>query len=344
MSSYEQALVADYAARRARLWGGSAPRPFPPQERKTVLRIVREGEYHDLPHIAPTPETPTPLNMLTPCSWRFLVAYAAAKHGFSVEEILGTSKPSPLALARHDAMALVFQHTQLSLPGVGRAFKRDHTTVIYALHKLGKTGKLVDLVVSKRTELRRKKAAVKPLPDQPQKYSAEARRRKKAAPTPKPAPINPERDWLFLRPDDSPTKILQPYAWKQVLDEVAAAHDITVDDIISDRRSHHVVVARHEAFWRMSVELKMAYMAIGRRCGGRDHATVRHGVLQHEKRRNLPPPASRMVRVPTMRAHEREMIAEMIRAGRSTFAIREVMKVGWLKVERIRAELEAAGK
>lgn len=85
-----------------------------------------------------------PLNMLQLCSGSFLIALAALRHSLPVAVILGQGHARNIVRARYDAMALVYRHTQYSMPRVGRLFDRDHTTVLHALRKLGVSGKLVD--------------------------------------------------------------------------------------------------------------------------------------------------------------------------------------------------------
>jgi hypothetical protein len=108
--------------------------------------------------------------MLAPCSWRFLLALAAVRGGVASREILGLRRVGPVARARFDAMSLVYRHTQQSMPGVGRLFDRDHTTVIHALQKTGSTKKLVELLPTSDAARRPKGsfpaivAAVQPTP------------------------------------------------------------------------------------------------------------------------------------------------------------------------------------
>jgi hypothetical protein len=82
-------------------------------------------------------------NMLAPPSWRFILSLVALKHGVMQRDILGPSRDAKLVAARHEAMALIYQHTHASKPGVGRYFDRDRTTVRHALVKLNALDKLV---------------------------------------------------------------------------------------------------------------------------------------------------------------------------------------------------------
>lgn len=53
--------------------------------------------------------------------------------GIPVYEMLSDSREAERVLPRHVAMYLTRHLTPLSLPAIGRAFNRDHTTVIHAL-------------------------------------------------------------------------------------------------------------------------------------------------------------------------------------------------------------------
>lgn len=174
---------------------------------------------------------------------------------------------------------------------------------------------------------------------------------KKAAPivrTQPAGPLRPQsqqsqghvRDWLIIDATALTRESANPYAWRRLLEEVASLHGLDVRDIISNRRSHHVVMARHEAFWRLHNELSLSYLEIGRRCGGREHSAVRNGVLQHEKRLGIPHGTVLLGRRTAMSEEERADIAALIRAGRSNYSIRQILKIGIIKVRRVRAELD----
>lgn len=97
-----------------------------------------------------------PLNMLKPCSWRFLVALAAARHGVAPEVILSADRITTTVAARSEAMHLVWCHTQKSLPQVGWHFGRDHSTVLHCLRKFPSHEKLVERQASRIVEERKK--------------------------------------------------------------------------------------------------------------------------------------------------------------------------------------------
>lgn len=153
------------------------------------------------------------------------------------------------------------------------------------------------------------------------------------------------RDWLYVASSTlTPSALFGEKTWRQILNEVAMSHNISAQDIISERRQRNIVAARHEYIWRLRHETPMSMEAIGRRCGGRDHATVRHAIQAHEAR-NKPniPLRSEAIRQSLMFEHEmseREMIEAMIKEGATTYRIRVECGVGGVKVRRIRQEMK----
>lgn len=72
--------------------------------------------------------------------------------------------------------------------------------------------------------------------------------------------------------------------WKIIVREVCEKHSVSIAEIIGNRRARHLVIARHEAFHRLSTETTMSLPQIGYRMGGKDHTTVLHGIRAHKKR------------------------------------------------------------
>lgn len=69
-----------------------------------------------------------PVHIMNTCSNMF---------GVSVEEIMGTSRRRQLVTARHIAMYVMRELTELSFPAIATEFgDRDHTTVIHAVNKI----------------------------------------------------------------------------------------------------------------------------------------------------------------------------------------------------------------
>ena len=65
-----------------------------------------------------------------------IMAATAEYFDTTVEELRGPGKARPLAQSRQIAMYLCRELTDLSLPKIGQAFGRDHTTVMYAEKKI----------------------------------------------------------------------------------------------------------------------------------------------------------------------------------------------------------------
>lgn len=62
----------------------------------------------------------------------------AVKHGLTVGILRGPSRSRHIVAVRHEAIAAVHvARPDLSLPALGRIFNRDHTSILFALRKLG---------------------------------------------------------------------------------------------------------------------------------------------------------------------------------------------------------------
>ncbi|PYE89620.1 helix-turn-helix domain-containing protein [Phyllobacterium leguminum] len=67
-----------------------------------------------------------------------IIARVAHRHGFTYDDIIEQSRVKKLVAARFEAMAAVRTAKPLmSVPEIAKWFKRDHTTVINALQKMG---------------------------------------------------------------------------------------------------------------------------------------------------------------------------------------------------------------
>ncbi len=65
-----------------------------------------------------------------------IIRTTAQAFGFSVEDVLSSSRRQPLVLCRQVAMYLCRELTDLSLPKIGGQFNRDHTTVLHSVDKV----------------------------------------------------------------------------------------------------------------------------------------------------------------------------------------------------------------
>ncbi|MGD2060021.1 MAG: chromosomal replication initiator protein DnaA [Acidimicrobiia bacterium] len=77
-----------------------------------------------------TTDEPVPLGPET------IIRTTAQAYGFSVEDVLSSSRKQPLVLCRQISMYLCRELTDLSLPKIGEHFNRDHTTVLHSVEKV----------------------------------------------------------------------------------------------------------------------------------------------------------------------------------------------------------------
>ena len=75
-------------------------------------------------------EEPVPLGP------EMIIRTTAQAYGFSVEDVLSSSRRQPLVLCRQISMYLCRELTDLSLPKIGAQFNRDHTTVLHSVEKV----------------------------------------------------------------------------------------------------------------------------------------------------------------------------------------------------------------
>lgn len=118
---------AHYSSVRARLVGRR-----PVVQRPEPVRLMIQSKPIDLP---PEVMGEVPLNMLAPCSWKFIAAYASLKHGIDHETVMGPSRQKAHVAARNEAIYLVTLHTTFSVMRIAGLFGRDHTTALYILRK-----------------------------------------------------------------------------------------------------------------------------------------------------------------------------------------------------------------
>lgn len=64
-----------------------------------------------------------------------IIRQVAAINDVTMDQILGDSRRRPIAWARQHAYERLYRETRLSLPGIARIFKKDHTTVLYGILK-----------------------------------------------------------------------------------------------------------------------------------------------------------------------------------------------------------------
>lgn len=65
-----------------------------------------------------------------------IIEVVAAEHFITAERIKGKRRLPRIVEARHAAMYLLRHQLGMSFPEIGRHMNRDHSSVVYAVHKL----------------------------------------------------------------------------------------------------------------------------------------------------------------------------------------------------------------
>ena len=69
-----------------------------------------------------------------------------------------------------------------------------------------------------------------------------------------------------------------------IIDQVAARHGVSADDLRGRGRIRSIAWPRQEAMSRLYREAKMSMAGVGMLLGGRDHTTIMEGIRAHEAR------------------------------------------------------------
>jgi len=119
----------------SRAWERKQQEAAEARRREDAMRQAeerREAEAIQVERSVPKPRPSTPFDA------RNLVARVAVWHGYTFDDVTGPSRSAPLVQARFDAIvAVATTYPGMSLPMMGRLFKRDHTSILSALRKRG---------------------------------------------------------------------------------------------------------------------------------------------------------------------------------------------------------------
>lgn len=96
-------------------------------------RIIHIKQYRLVYECQPEVSTPDPIRDEMPRSIRKIITEVATKHGFTFLDVISPRRAVPIVAARHEAMWRARHETPHSLPRIGTAFNRDHTTVMHAI-------------------------------------------------------------------------------------------------------------------------------------------------------------------------------------------------------------------
>ena len=101
------------------------------------------------------------------------------------------------------------------------------------------------------------------------------------APAPYPDPLDSSAPVAVEAPPPPAAPAETPA--RKILMEVAEKHKMPVAAFRSKSRTMPFVNLRHEACYRLSMELGFSLMQIGRLMGNRDHTTVLNAIRRHKK-------------------------------------------------------------
>ena len=65
-----------------------------------------------------------------------ILLHTSKKYGVSIEDIKSKKKTDSIANARHIAVYIIRNLTDLSLKEIGKIFGRDHSTIISSINKI----------------------------------------------------------------------------------------------------------------------------------------------------------------------------------------------------------------
>lgn len=138
-----EGLRAHYAGVKARISALDRRPQIAPPKSPVLARVYRNESF---PAVVPALQHdqhvfaylkhryPTPTAAITPTTR--IIAAVGRYYGFTAAEVLSLRKTARLVEARHVAIKLAHEMTDYSLPRLGRAFDRDHTSIMQTIRKM----------------------------------------------------------------------------------------------------------------------------------------------------------------------------------------------------------------
>jgi hypothetical protein len=123
--SYEQELKSTYAEARSRLW------------RRPLALAVHKPEIVQLP---PEPEPEPQPKRKKETTREKIIRAVCDKYDVTLDELRGNGRNKNITFARHECFYR-FRHEikqmgrPLSLPEIGKAFCKDHTTIMHGINR-----------------------------------------------------------------------------------------------------------------------------------------------------------------------------------------------------------------
>lgn len=140
-------------------------------------------------------------------------------------------------------------------------------------------------------------------------------------PDPRLVPVEPEKPAVPVALDPTVPLETRREAIRRIISECAAKHRVHVSDLVGHDRSREAVCARHEAMFRMHVELNMSHAAIGLALG-KNESTVVSGYKAHSGRSPTTAEVARRhaQKLKEQRDQERQLAIAAFNAGEINFS------------------------
>jgi len=106
------------------------------QKARPVLMAVPAEPAEPEPEQEPLAPIPGAEKAFVALKVKQIVQAVEAHCGLLPGDLYGCRRWKKLAIPRQVAMFLIYRHTKHATPGIGKIFNRDHSTVVYAVHKI----------------------------------------------------------------------------------------------------------------------------------------------------------------------------------------------------------------
>lgn len=98
------------------------------------------------------------------------------------------------------------------------------------------------------------------------------------------------REWMAEACREKARKTPLQRKFELISRKVMRETGYTLAELHGRSRRTGVAEARHALFYELAAHTRLSIVELARRCGGRDHTTLLHGIRQHCKRHQLEAP------------------------------------------------------
>lgn len=127
--------IETYRAIRKRLGFHGQTIPMPSSVKEHLREIRVSTRKRDVLVLSVTKSQKTNNSLRFKAPWHLMADEECRVDGFSLDQIRGDSRRHPIVVCRHRIMYRLHNELGMSYASIGRAFNRDHHSVIYAVEK-----------------------------------------------------------------------------------------------------------------------------------------------------------------------------------------------------------------